>query len=109
MSQHPEVARRTGELIAGARAVLSAIESAVAAPYSADGLYQVFAGGFLPVPYLWECRDEFRKAVQWRTRLVRGSVRVVDEAGREISPQERAQLVADGIRGRFADLAGSRE
>jgi hypothetical protein len=98
MSRHPEVTRRADELIAGARAVLGAIESAVPAPYSAHGLYQVFAAGFLPVPYLWECRDEFRKAIQWRTRVVRGSVKVVDEAGRVIPPQERAQRVAEDLR-----------
>jgi hypothetical protein len=95
MARHPEVVSRTRELLSGARAVLAAIESAIPEPYSADGLYHVFAAGFLPVPYLWERRDEFARAIQWPTRIIRGSVQVVDEAGRIIPPAQRAQAIAE--------------
>ncbi len=91
MTNHPEVQARTAELLAEARAVLRAIETAVPQPYSAEGLYQAFAAGFLPVPYLWEGRDEFARAIRWPTRLVRGSVKVVDADGRPLSVAERLQ------------------
>jgi len=101
MSNHPEVKNRTEELLADARAVLAAIESVLAEPYTAAGLYQIFAAGFLPVPYLWECRDEFHRAIQWQTRLVKGSVKVVDENEQVISPTVRSQLAAEGLRGQL--------
>lgn len=97
MSQHPEVLRRTEELLSGARAVLLAIESAIVCPYSAWGLYRIFEAGFLPVPYLWQCRDEFPDAVKWRTQIIKGSVKVVDETGRVLSPKERARIAAESV------------
>jgi hypothetical protein len=96
MSRHPDVLRRTEELVSGARDVLAAIESAIPEPYTVAGLYRILADGYLPLPYLWEGRDEFRQAVAWRTRLVRGSVKVVDESGNEIDPGLRARAIADG-------------
>jgi len=98
MSRHPEVDRRTGELLEGARSVLKIIEEAIPAPYTAEGLYTIFASGFLPVPYLWECRDEFRHALKWQTRLLKGSVVVVDESGRPIPAPLRAQAAAEAAR-----------
>jgi len=89
MTQNPDVKTRTEELLSGARTVLHAIEAALREPYTAAGLYQAFAMGFLPAPYLWECRDELAKAVQWQTRLIRGSVKVVDEQGIPIPAAER--------------------
>jgi hypothetical protein len=95
MDQNPEVLRRTEELLSGAREVLRAIEEAVPAPYSAVGLYTIFAAGFLPVPYLWECREEFAQAIRWRTRPVKGGIVVVDENNHPISTAVRAQAAAE--------------
>ena len=97
MANHPEVVLRTTELLEEARAVIRAIEAHVPSPYSADGLYRILAAGFLPVPYLWECRDEFRSAVRWHTRLVRGSVKVVDEKGAPISAATRVEMVVEAL------------
>lgn len=91
MARHPEVQSRTEELLRGARAILQAIEESVPAPYTAEGLYTIFAAGFLPTPYLWECREEFPQAIRWRTRLLKGGVVVVDEAGQPVPPAQRAQ------------------
>jgi hypothetical protein len=89
MLRHEEVDARTTELLHEARTVLSAIEARIPQPYTADGLYRIFADGYLPVPYLWECRAEFSQAVKWQTRLVRGAVKVVDEEGQPLSAEER--------------------
>jgi hypothetical protein len=89
MDRDPEVQARTRELLAESRAVIRAIEESVPDPWSAGGLYTVFAAGFLPVPYLWECRDELAAAVAWRTRSIRGSVRLVDERGVPLTVEER--------------------
>ena len=93
MANHPEVVLRTAELLEEARTVIRAIEQCVPSSCSAEGLYRILAGGFLPVPYLWECRDEFRSAVRWHTRLVRGSVKVVDEKGNPIPAATRMETV----------------
>lgn len=89
MSVHPNVESRTRELQSEVQTVLAAIEAHIREPYTPAGLYQAFAMGFLPTPYLWECRDELAKAVQWRTRLVQGSVKVVDGSGVPVSAATR--------------------
>jgi len=100
MTNHPEVLSRTSELVNEARVVLRAIESTVPNTLTAEGLYEVFARGFLPVPYLWECKEEFRNAVRWQTRLVRGAVKVVDGRGTPISAVERMLwVVSPGVLG----------
>lgn len=91
MTCHPEVVSRTEELLSEARTVIAAIESSVPNAYTADGLYAILARGFLPVPYLWECRDEFASAIRWPTRLLCGSVKTVDEHGNPTSAAQRMQ------------------
>lgn len=95
MTNHPEVKARMDEILVGARTVLRAIEQSIADPYSAEGLYTIFWAGFLPVPYLWEGREEFAHAVRWQTRVIRGSVKVVDERGVPIEPAVRAQVAKE--------------
>ena len=105
MASHPDVAARTAELLAESRTVLRAIEAAVPNPYTAEGLYRVFALGFLPVPYLWACRDEFRDALRWPTRLVRGAMKVVADDGTPLAAEERMRRIA----ARTGLIAGSPE
>lgn len=93
MTKHPEVVSRTSELISEARSIIEAIESVIPDPYSAEGLHKILAGGFLPVPYLWECKDEFCHAVSWQTQLVRGSVKIVDKAGMPVRAADRMRLL----------------
>ncbi|MBN2048892.1 MAG: hypothetical protein JW760_00495 [Spirochaetales bacterium] len=86
MDRHEEVRRRTEGLITEAHLVLDRINREVPQPLTAEGLYRVFASGFLPVPYLWECREEFPAAVARHTRVVRGAVVRVDKRGKANSP-----------------------
>lgn len=99
MSTHPEVLARTEQLLQDARKVLRAIEEVIPQPYTAEGLYRVFWAGFLPVPYLWEGREEFAHAVRWHTRVIRGSVQVVDETGVPLPVEERLQVAKENARG----------
>ena len=94
MEHNEEVGRRTQHLLGEAQTLLAAIESAVPDLYSAKGFYQVFREGFLPVPYLWECREEFEKAVRWRTKAMDGGVCLVDENDKVISAKQRAGIIA---------------
>jgi hypothetical protein len=92
------VKARTQELLREARIVLKAIEESIPDPYSAEGLYRVFWAGFLPVPYLWEGREEFAHAVRWQTRVIRGSVKVVDEYGTPIAVEQRVRSAMEAAR-----------
>jgi len=91
------VKARTDALISESRAVIQAIETSVPDPWTPAGLYRIFAAGFLPVPYLWECRDEFPRAIDWRTRLVRGAMRLVDENGVPLSAMQRVERVIGAL------------
>jgi len=93
MGYHPDVVSRTAELVAEARTVIKAIEASIADPYTAEGLYRIFAAGFLPVPYLWELKEEFPNAWRWQTRVIRGAVKVVDERGLPLPAAERMRQV----------------
>jgi len=83
------VRERTEELVAEVRALLAGLRRAVPELLTPRGLEQAFALGFLPVPYLWGCREQYPGAAAWRTRLVRGKVCVVDPEGRVLGAEER--------------------
>jgi len=86
----PEVIYRTQKIISDVRDVVRCIEQSIPNPYTPEGLYCVFAAGFLVAPYLWECRDEFSNAVSWTTDIVDGGVAVVDQNGNPITALDRA-------------------
>lgn len=85
---------RTLDLLGETRLLLAAIEATVPDVYSAAGLHTVLQRGFLAVPHLLECRDEFAAAVQWQTRLVQGGVTLVDPDGRPMSVAQRLARLA---------------
>ncbi len=103
MTANREVDARCHELAADARAVIAAIEAALPNPYSAEGLYAMFAAGFFPVPYLWQCREEFAHATSWKTKLAHGSVRVVDRDGRPIPVAQRMEMARANLKGVTCD------
>ena len=96
MSRNAEVVETTAEFVSGVRIMIESIERTIPAPYTPEGLYKIFAAGYLPVPHLWECKGEFEHAVGWKTKVSRGRVQVVDEAGRPIPPAQRV-LMTDAI------------
>jgi hypothetical protein len=98
MADNPDVETRTEELVNESLAVIRAIEKSIPAPYTPAGLYAMFATGFLPVPHLWECREEFPGAVDWRTRLVHGALRLVDEKGAPLSAAQRIEKARGNMR-----------
>ena len=97
MSKNLDVKSRESELYQSAKKVLSAIETYVEDPFSAEGFYRIFAAGFLPVPYLWKCVDEFRHAKNWHTKPVRGSVKVVDDEGRILTTDELIDIASSNL------------
>lgn len=79
-----DVLPRQNYLISTIKEIRSLIELKIKDPYSYEGLYEIFKLGILNAPYLWESRKEFEKAVKYKTRLVNGSVVLVDENNKVI-------------------------
>ncbi|MGI6142231.1 MAG: cobalamin-binding protein, partial [Caldicoprobacterales bacterium] len=97
MGRNQDVAARETELYHSAKEVISAIETLVKNPYSAEGFYRIFAAGFLPVPYLWNETDEFRHAKNWRTKPVKGGVRVVDNNGKALKANQLIEIAKSNL------------
>lgn len=95
MSQNEDIAQRTAVLVRDVRTLVTAIETHIDNPYSAEGFYTIFAAGFMPTPYIWAEREEFTHAMHWRTKPIKGGVRAVDEEGRPVSA---AQIAAYAIK-----------
>jgi len=93
-----EIAERMNDLLANARSMIESIESSIPSPYSVDGLYTIFAAGYLPTPYLWLEKEEFSNAIKWQTKIVKGSVRVVDELGSVVNSKDIADEAEKEIR-----------
>ncbi len=95
MGRDLEVSVRTEWLMEETSTLLRAIEATIPDPCSAEGLYDILAAGYLPLPYLWACREEFPGATAWPTQLVDGAVRTVDAEGQPISARERAAAIVE--------------
>ncbi|GAB1418901.1 hypothetical protein MASR2M12_16660 [Bacteroidales bacterium] len=91
MTKHQDVIHRTGDLYTTVKEIVILIEKHISNPYTAKGLYEIFKKGIMPVPYLWEGRDEFKDAVKWRTGLINGVVKIIDKNGVEIPALKRVK------------------
>ena len=89
-----DMLNRKKHLLDGARYVLGAIEKCIKDPYSAEGLFEIFRMGFLPVPHLRYCREEFPDAIRWKTKFKNGCVDIY-ENGKIISPEERMEILVN--------------
>lgn len=94
MSKNTEVATRTEELIQSAKTIINGIEAYIENTYTPEGFYKLFVAGFLPVPYLWTTEDEYKYAKHFNTRLMKGSIKVVDEVDNPV----KAEAVVDFAR-----------
>ncbi|WP_208300349.1 hypothetical protein [Prosthecobacter fusiformis] len=92
MGQNRDLTDRTTHLLEEVRVMIAAIEKAIPEPYTQQGLYRIFAAGFLAAPYLWECREEFRHATSWNTDIIDGGIAIVDAAGKPISAKIRSEI-----------------
>ena len=79
-------------LISEAKIVINAIESSIKNTYSPQGFFEIFKMGFLPVPQLMYCREEFPEAVKWNTKLRNGGVDIYLD-NKKISAKERMELI----------------
>jgi len=93
----PEIKSETQELIEESKMMIQHMQKNINNLYSSKGLYKVFKSGYFPVPYLWEGRKEFSNAVNWKTKLIKGGVQVVDENGKKMSLDKRLTQINQRI------------
>jgi hypothetical protein len=84
-----EVKNRTRNLYIAAKEIKKIIETNIKDPYTPYGLYEIFKKGVLTAPYLWEGREEFKNANQWKTGLYSGGIYVLDDKGKPMDPITR--------------------
>ncbi len=93
MIRNAEAEERTRVLADDVGAIAALIEKEIQDPYTPQGLHEIFRLGIMPVPYLWEGREEFAEAVRWKTGFVNGGIQVVDEKGIPINPTDRIRKI----------------
>jgi hypothetical protein len=98
MSRNEEVSHREAILTAEARHVLRTMDESIPKVCTPEGLHTAFAAGFMPVPDLWHCRQEFPEAVRRQTAIVDGAVQVVDSEGTPVPAAARAEEAAEVAR-----------
>jgi len=96
MTGNLDVRERMSFLVQSAKEVLATIEGCVDEPYTAQGLYDTFRLGFLPVPELMYCRDEYPEAVKWATKVRNGRVDIYQD-DKPLLPRERMAQIKEGI------------
>jgi len=86
---------QTVDLVEETQLLIKDMEENVNNLYTGEGLYTCFKRGYFPVPYLWECRDEFANAVNWTTKVIQGGVYIVDELGRKMPVKHRLRRIKE--------------
>lgn len=84
MAYNKELNERTEDMYQEAKEAIEILEKYIPNLYTAEGLYQVFKEGFLPVPYMIDSYNKYEKATIWNTAIKNGGIRVVDENGKVI-------------------------
>ncbi len=84
-----EIRSECEELYQESKTMVDHMQQNIENLYSSQGLFSVFKSGYFPVPFLWECRDEFSNAVNWSTKLIKGGIQVVDKTGHKMPLKKR--------------------
>lgn len=95
--RNPEIQMLEDELYSSAKVMIQAMESAIPNLYTAEGFYLAFAAGFMPVPYLWRDQDEFKHAIDWRTKVIHGRVRLVNDLAAPLTDEARIEQALQGL------------
>jgi len=73
--------------------LLESIDNTINAPYTAKGLYDIFAYGYLQTPYLWANKEEFPNATYFKTQVFNGSTVLVDKNRERVDAKRLVEFV----------------
>lgn len=90
-----EIDDRTERLYTEAKEAVSILETHLPNLYTPEGLSEVFARGFFPVPYMPDEKKKFPEATSWQTNFIDGGVRVIDDKGNPIDTVTRYRRITD--------------
>lgn len=79
-----EIQAKTNHFVAEAQIILDSIDQHIHEPYSAQGLYDIFAFGYLPTPYLWGNQEQFPHATHFKSTYHEGSTILIDDEGKMV-------------------------
>lgn len=95
MKYNTDVKNREEEMYYECKEAIDFLEKNIPNLYTAEGLYQVFADGYFPVPYMLDPNKKYPKATNYFTALKNGGVKVVDDKGDVISTKKRYKSIFD--------------
>jgi len=93
MKYDQDVNERFKALYAEAIGAIDLLEDNIPNLYTPEGFYKVFTEGFLPVPYLMDQNQKFKKATMWHTAIKNGGIKVVDDEGNVIDTLTRYRKI----------------
>ncbi len=85
------------QLFLQAKAMINHMERNFPNLYSPEGYYNIYKAGYFPVPQLWHCRDEFRFATNWKTRIFEGQMLVSDSDDKPMGIDKRLGIIESNI------------
>lgn len=98
MKYDKEVGRRYEALYDEAKQAINYLELVFSDLYSANGLHRLFALGFFPVPYLVDSNKRYPKVTNYKTVLIDGGVKVIDDNGCVLNTLKRYKSIVDNER-----------
>lgn len=91
------VANMHNQLFFQAKAMINHMERNFVNLYTPEGCYNIYKAGYFPVPQLWHCRDEFRFATKWKTRIFEGQMLISDTDNKPMSIDKRLSIIESNI------------
>lgn len=88
-----ELKERSFKLYNNVIQAVDILEKNVKNLYSPQGFYDILQQGVFAIPYLWEGREEFAKAVNIKTDFIDGGVSAVDSNGKPIDNLKRIKEI----------------
>ena len=85
------------QLFLQAKAMINHMERNFPNLYSPEGYYNIYKAGYFPVPQLWHCRDEFRFATNWKTRIFEGQMLISDSDDNPMGIDMRLGIIESNI------------
>lgn len=88
-----DIQLKTNELVNEVSILLNSIDNLITEPYTAKGLYDIFAFGYLQTPYLWANKEEFPHAMHFKTKVHNGSTVLVDKDTNRVNAKKLVEFV----------------
>lgn len=88
-----QIERRKQHFILETKILLKAIEDNIHDYLSAEGLYEIYAQGYLSTPSLWNAGEDYPKARQFQSQFHEGSTLLVDDAGNTVDAKAKVAWI----------------